>query len=372
MSTITHGRPAAEPAPALTQIVRGFHPGWFGAVMGTGIVATLAYLNPGGQSGLVRTAHVVGVTVAIITWLIAVAIAVPYLARMFRHPEASLQDLRHPIVGALYATLPAAIIVLAVTTATVGKSVSSADTVFAIVAVLAGLGALLSFAIGVIFVYILFCGEGAPIEAPNGGWFIPPVVSILIPLALAPLLPRVGSLTARVLLFTGYAAWGVGFFLFVLVAAVLFQRLVFHLLPPAQLAPSIWIGLGPIGAGSLALLKLAHAGVPVWGSDGAVVEKITSVAAAVLWGFGVWWFAIAALTLIRYLRRGGLPYGVGWWAFTFPLGAYTAATIDLARTWHLGLLEWTGVALFLLLIGFWLTVVVRTCQAMRTGEAWQR
>ena len=355
-----------------SSVLRSFHPGWFGAVMGTGIVGVIAYLNPGDQSGLLRTAHGVGVAVAIVAWVAAVAIAVPYLTRMFRHPEASLQDLRHPIVGALYATLPAAVIVLAATTATVGKSLLSADAVFTIVAILAAIGGVLSFAIGVVFAYILFCGDGPPAEAPNGGWFIPPVVSILIPLSLAPLLPRVGTPTARLLLFVGYAAWGIGFFLFLLVAAVLFQRLVFHALPPAQLAPSIWIGLGPIGAGSLALLKLAHAGAPIWGDSGAAVEKTTSVAAAVLWGFGVWWLAIAALTLIRYLRVGRLPYSAGWWAFTFPLGAYTASTLELARTWHLGLLEWFAVALFLLLVGFWLTVCARTLQAMRTGEAWQR
>ena len=60
------------------QILRGFHPGWFGAVLGTGIVGVAAYLNPGDQTGLLRAAHAIGVAVVILAWLVAVAIAVPY------------------------------------------------------------------------------------------------------------------------------------------------------------------------------------------------------------------------------------------------------------------------------------------------------
>ena len=48
-----------------------------------------------------------------------------------------------------------------------------------------------------------------------------------------------------------------GILLFVLVASLLYDRMVFHPLPAAPLAPSFWIGLGPIGVGSLALLGLA-------------------------------------------------------------------------------------------------------------------
>ena len=352
--------------------LRLFHPGWFAGVMGTGIVATAGYLNPGDQPGLLHAAHVFGVTFAILTWLVAVAVAVPYLLRLMRYREAALADLRHPVVGALYATLPAAVIVLGTTTATVGGSVLSDDARYWIVAVLAAVGGLLAFAVGVLFTYTLFVGDGPPADAANGGWFMPPVVSILVPLVLVPLLPWVDAPAARLLVFIGYAAWGIGFFLFLLVAAAVFHRLVFHPLPPAGLAPSIWIGLGPIGVGSLALLRLGQTGDVVWGVDAGAVAAASTVAAAALWGFGLWWLATAVLTLRRYLRAGPLPYGVGWWAFTFPLGAYTVATLLLARTWHIGLVEWLGAALFVLLLGFWLTVTARTLRAIRTGQAWRR
>ena len=95
------------------------------------------------------------------------------------------------------------------------------------------------------------------------------------------------------------------------------------------------------------------------------------LAATALWGFGVWWLAVAALLLLHYLRSGPLPYGIGWWGFTFPLGAYTVATLTLARAWNLSGLDWAGAGLFVLLCAFWLTVAGRTIWALRTGEAWR-
>ena len=372
MSTLAQPQATVGTAAPAVGVLRKFHPGWFAAVMGTGIVGVAAYLNPGGQAELRHIAHVVGVAFVLLAWVLAVAIAVPYLARLVRYRDAALADLRHPVIGALYATLPAALLVLAVATAAVGGSVLPAHTVVVIVGVLAAIGAPLAFAIGVLFSYVLFSSDGVPGDTVNGGWFIPPVVAIIIPLTFIPLLPHLSTGTGRLLLVLGYATFGIGLLLFLLIAAMLFARLVSHPLPPAPLAPSLWIGLGPIGVGTIALLRLAAAGHPFWGTGAAAVQTVSQLAAATLWGLGLWWLAIAALLLIRYLRHGGLPFSVGLWAFTFPLGAYTVATLLLARTWHTTALEWMGAVLFLALVAFWVVVSTRTARAIHSGQAWQR
>jgi tellurite resistance protein TehA-like permease len=152
---------------------------------------------------------------------------------------------------------------------------------------------------------------------------------------------------------------------------MLHHRLVLHPLPHAGLAPSLWIGLGPIGVGALALVKMAGAGVGVFGAAEPAVATLSKLAATALWGFGIWWLAAAVLLLVHYLRTGPLPYGLGWWGFTFPLGAYTVATLALAQSWSLSGLDWAGAALFVALGLFWLVVAGRTAWAVRTGEAWQ-
>jgi C4-dicarboxylate transporter/malic acid transport protein len=348
-----------------------FHPGWFGAVMGTAIVGVAAALNPGGLGSLKMAATVVGAVFVVLAVLLTLVVGVPYIWRWRRYPQAARNDLRHPVLGALYATFPGGLLVLAAALANVGPAFLPGGVVTALVVIVGVPGILLAFLIGVVFIYLLWVADEVRPEQTNGGWFIPPVVNIIVPLVLAPLAARSEGDMARFLALAGYAAWGIGFFLFVLVAALLFGRLFYHPLPPAALAPSLWIGLGPIGVGSLALVRLAQAGKPLWGDYADLVGLLSALAALALWGFGLWWLAMAAVLLQRY-RRNGLPYGIGWWAFTFPLGAYTVSTLNLARVWAMPVLEGIGVLLFFLLLAFWTAVSYRTLHGLRTGEVWRR
>ena len=370
MSTAILAPGDAVAAPSVR--LRGFHPGWYGAVMGTAIVGILAYQNPGQLGGLGELPHAVGVGMVALAALLALVLGIPYVARWIQHPDAALSDLQSPVAGALYATFPGGILVLAVALATVGPSIGAPGDVALVVGILAAIGIVLAFAVSVLFAHLLFITHPVGPEVSNGAWFMPPVVNIVVPLALLPLLPHVAPGDASSLLFAGYAFWGMGFVLFVLVASLLYDRLIFHPLPAAPLAPSLWIGLGPIGVGSLALLRLAQAGTPLWGTAAPVVGTLSSLVAATLWGFGLWWLASAILLLAAYLRRGQFPYGLGWWAFTFPLGAYTASTVALARGWHMAWLEGAALALFVLLLVFWVVVTIGTLRALASGEVWQR
>ena len=339
---------------------RDFHPGWFGAVMGTAIVAVTAYLNPGHVSRLASTSRVVGQTMAIVAIALAIVLLIPYIARMILHPHAAWADLRNPAVGALYGTLPGGILVIAATYAAIGPSWYSVSSVRDVVAILDWVGIPLAFLTSVIFAYLLFERSEIVPESVNGGWFIPPVVNIIVPLVLAPLVPGVSATSARTLMLMAYGFWGMGFVLYVLVLSMLYQRLTLHPLPHAGLAPSLWIGLGPVGVGALALLKMSAVGAVLFGSVAPSVGLVSEIAATMLWGFGAWWLIAAALLLVHYLRSGPLPYGIGWWGFTFPLGAFTAATLTLASAWQLGSLQWIGAGLFVLLCVFWLIVAGRT------------
>jgi C4-dicarboxylate transporter/malic acid transport protein len=352
--------------------LRSFHPGWFGAVMGTAIVGAAAYMNPGSVPILAAPLRTLGIFVAILAWILGIALGIPFVLRWFRHADAALADLRHPVVGAAFSTFPGGILVLAVTTAAIGPALLPADAVFVIVSILAAIGIPQAFALSVTFAYTLFLAPSIGPEQISGGWFIPPVVNIIAPMVLMPLLPRAGPETARLLLYGSYAAWGMGFFLFLMVGSLLYNRLVQHPLPAPPLAPSIWIGLGPVGVGSLALIRMAQAGAAIWGDLSPAANAVSQILALALWGFGFWWLAASVLLLWRYLRIGGLPYSLGWWAFTFPLGAYTVATLTLARLLKVTAMEWFGALLFVLLMVFWLIVSVNTLRKVRTGEVWKR
>ena len=65
------------------------------------------------------------------------------------------------------------------------------------------------------------------------------------------------------------------------------------------------------------------------------------------------------MTTLRYLREG-LPFNIGWWGFTFPLGVYAVATLALGRQTHLELFIAIGCVLVVMLTGFWCVVAIRT------------
>jgi C4-dicarboxylate transporter/malic acid transport protein len=340
--------------------------------MGTAVVGIIAYQNPGGLADLTGAGRAVGVAMVGLSIVMAAVLGIPYAARWLRYPASARADFANPAVGGLYGTVPGGLLVLALGIATVGPSVADEGAVTTAVLALAVVGVILAFAISVVFSVQLFLRSGVEAPAANGAWFIPPVVTIIVPVVLATFTPHVGPADLPALAALEYAFWGMGFLLFVLVASLVYDRLVFHPLPGAPLAPSVWIGLGPVGVGSLALLRLASTSAPVWGDAAPAVSAASTLAATALWGLGLWWLAASIVVLGAYLRRGRLPYGVGWWGFTFPLGAFTAATIAIARAWHAGWLEALGVVLFAGLVGFWVVVVLRTATAMRSGEAWIR
>ncbi len=360
-----------EPHRPLT-FLRGFHPGWFGVVMGTAVIGMAASLNPGDIGSCASAARTLSQTMVAIAFVLGAVIFVPYIGRMIVHPDAALADLRDPVKGPLYATLPAGILVLAAAGAAVGPTWFTAPTVRDVVSGLAWVGVPLAFLESVIFAYVFFVRSGLAPETVNGGWFIPPVANIVVPLVLVSLVPGASPTGIAALLLASYGFWGMGFLLYLIVLVVLFYRLVLHPLPHAGLAPTLWIALGPIGVGAIALVKLAVAGAAIFGPVAPDVALASKLAATVLWGFGAWWLVIALLSLVHYLRSGSMPYSAGWWAFIFPLGAYSVSTLVLANAWNLSGLDWAGGGLFVLLSVFWLVVAARTAWACRsTGEVWR-
>jgi tellurite resistance protein TehA-like permease len=138
------------------------------------------------------------------------------------------------------------------------------------------------------------------------------------------------------------------------------------------MAPSLWIVLGPLGVGAAALLDLAHVAPLVLGPNAAVIGTLSLVGASALWGFWAWSLLVALALLGRYLGHGGVPYGVGWWAFTFPLGALTLAAASLANAWTLPIVSDIALGLLVGLVVLWLIVTAGTIGSVATGGAWVR
>lgn len=330
--------------------LKSFAPSWGAAVMGTAALSVALM--------------VLGLTVpARVMLAIAVVFAVFVLgataARWLRHRTEATADLRHPIKGGMTATAAGALLTLSVA---VGKVVPGYPLV---VAVLLVLGAVLALIIGWEFLAEMFTSQDATLAQVSGAWFVPPVVAIIVPLAMLPLL-TVDN--ASSLLPLAWAFLGMGAILYLVVTATLFVRSISHPLPPAALAPTLFIGMGPAGLLGLDMVRLAQVSVDLGVADESLMTAVLPLA-TMAWGFGVWWMVAALVVLKR--GYGRLPFALSWWGFTFPLAAWTIATLVLGEAWNSGLLHGVGVLATVALSALWVYVAIRTLMGIRAGTIWQ-
>ncbi len=346
-----------------TDALRYFHPGWFASVMGTGILAVATSHSARFVPFLER--------VALALWalntLLCVALLFPWIARwLFYFPEAR-DDLSHPTRGPFYSTLPIGLLVLGVDFSAIARPYIGAEVAIPIAKGLWIAGTVLAFFFGILIPFRWFTSQSVGVEQTNGGWFMPPVANIVVPASAAPLIAAWGSETLSLFVsLVSFAFFGIGFFLFVIVTVLLIARLIYHPLPHPHLVPTLWIGLGPIGVGSLALVRLSTAATPVLGGQSETARVLLTLASLSLWGFGVWWLASAIVLTLHCLRQP-FPFAMSWWAFTFPLGAFTVATYLLADAYRSVALQIFGLALWMLLVFFWTLVTVRTAAGTYTG-----
>lgn len=90
-----------------------------------------------------------------------------------------------------------------------------------------------------------------------------------------------------------------------------------------------------------------------------VAAGFGALAGLLLWGFGLWWLFLALLVSLRYLRAG-VPFNLGWWGYTFPLGVYSLATLKLGNVFQTDFFGPFGTLLVALLALMWLLVSLRT------------
>jgi C4-dicarboxylate transporter/malic acid transport protein len=245
-------------------------------------------------------------------------------------------------------------------------------TAVAIAEALWWIDAAMALVCGVGVPFLMFTRQDHSIEKMTAVWLLPIVAAEVTASSAGLLVPHLTDPQAALdMLVLGYALWAFSVPLALSILVILLLRLVLHKLPPKDAAASGWLALGPIGTGALGLLLLgadaprAFAGAGIAGV-GEVAAGIGVVGGMLLWGYGLWWTALAVVTTVRYLRQG-MPFKLGWWGFTFPLGVYCVATLTLARQTHVEFLAVIGGGLVVCLAVFWLIVAARTLHG-----AWHR
>ncbi|MDH1258872.1 MULTISPECIES: TDT family transporter [Pseudomonas] len=350
------------------EVIRQFTPNWFAATMGTGVLALALAQLPLAIPGLRAVAEGLWLFNILLFTLFTVA----YAARWILFFDEARRIFGHSTVSMFFGTIPMGLATIINGFLLFGLP-RWGDGVIHIVEVLWWTDVAMSLACGVLIPYMMFTRQEHSIDQMTAVWLLPVVAAEVAAASgglLAPHLPDAhGQLVA---LTTSYVLWAFSLPVAFSILTILLLRMALHKLPHENMAASSWLALGPIGTGALGMLLLGGEAPAIFAANGLpgvgeIASGLGLVAGITLWGFGLWWMLMALLITVRYLRDG-IPFNLGWWGFTFPLGVYSLATLKLASILNLTFFSVFGTALVILLAAMWLIVGKRTVQGAWRGE----
>jgi C4-dicarboxylate transporter/malic acid transport protein len=349
-------RPAArrpDAAPATP-----FGPNWYAAVMGTAITANAVPLLP------VRLPWLDGPATAV--WALAavllVLLGILRLVHRLRHP-AGPSALDSAATAVFYGCPPMAMLAVGAGALGPGRPLLGSSAVLLDALLWCG-GTVygLLAAAGVPYLLVTRYRVNRSQAAPT--WLLPivaPMVSAALGPALVPHLPP-GQLRSTLLL-ACLAMFGASLVAVALMLPLIWARLVHEEALPPLLKPSLFLVLGPLGQSVTAVYNMADAAPAAIPQYAAALRAAALLYGVPVMGFALLWLAIAAAVTIRALRSG-MPFGMTWWAYTFPVGTCVTGAASLAHHTGSHALSALAMALYALLLTAWAVVGTRTVRSL--------
>jgi C4-dicarboxylate transporter/malic acid transport protein len=330
-------------------------PIWFTSVMGTGILAVTIAGSP--------IPLPAGALLATTLWLLAsmllAALVALVIASLADDPSPLLSTYSDPSAMQAWGAPPMAFFTVAVGALTIGRrligpamAVHLAQGLF-ILAVIGAIG--LAFLIP----FLMFTRHQLASEVTSATWLLPIVPLIVASVPSALLIPTWPEALRSSMLALGYAMWGCGIMLAMIVIVLHYARLVQFRVPDGVLVTSVWLVVGPLGQSIAGFNALDAAALSVWPAPATILRGIGLAYGIAVWGFAAYWLVMAIALTLR-TARAKLPFALGWWAFTFPVGVLTAGTYSLATLTASPFFRSAGIVLLTLLAFMWILVAVAT------------
>ncbi|MEE4637692.1 MAG: SLAC1 anion channel family protein [Wenzhouxiangella sp.] len=235
-----------------------------------------------------QLAPLVSVGLTSIAAVVFIILLIAYGLKALNHRARVMQELRHPVRINFLPAIAINLILLGILLRPWLETVSN---------VLWISGAALQLFLTLLIVTVWLNSERPP-NSLNPAWFIPAVGNVLVPVAAIP---------AEFVL-TGWFFFSIGLFYWVILGTLVFYRLVTGDALEAPMRPTLAILMAPPSVAFLAWLQLG----PGLGGAGMVLYFIALLN-----------FLLLIPQVPGFLK---LPFFPSWWAYTFPLAAFTVAT----------------------------------------------
>jgi C4-dicarboxylate transporter/malic acid transport protein len=357
--------PAGE-GRGMSEIVRQFTPNWFTVTMGTGVLPLGLNQFVGAIPDLYG--------IALVLWAFNIALftlfSVLYGAHWVFFFNGARRIFAHSVAPMFFGAIPMGLVTIINGFVVFGIPLWG-HVALAIAYVLWWIDVAMSLACGLLIPFFMFTRQDHSLEKMTAVWLLPMVAAEVAAASGGLLVPHLPLTEGYNVLLLSYVLWAFSVPLAMSVLVILVLRLALHKLPERDMAVSGWLALGPIGTGALGLLLLGEDAPRVFAaaglsSVGDVAFGLGVIGGTILWGYGAWWLLLAILKTISH-ALDGLPFNLGWWGFTFPLGVYALATLALAHATHAAFFSVVGAALVMCLAAFWVVVAARTAHGAWHG-----
>lgn len=266
-----------------------------------------------------------------ITILLTAVIFSLYLAKIIKYPKEVKKEFNHPIKLNFYPILAKLFLITSLIYLSLNMAVSK---------YLWWIGVIIQSIFTIIIMSAWIKHEKFKIHHINPSWFIPVVGCLIIPIA-------------GVKHFSPELSWfffSIGFFWWLILTTIVFNRIIFHHPIPQKLIPTLAILFAPPIIGFIALTKLLG-GLNLFGN--------------MLYYFGLFLFI---LILFQAKTFAKLKFNLPWWAYSFPLDALAIGTLlmyEQTRSIFMYSLSWT---VFVFLNVTILLLIMKTIFAVKNKE----
>ena len=224
-----------------------------------------------------------------ITTLLFGAISVIYIAKFLKYFPAVKKEFSHPVRINFFAAVSISMLMLAIIYKEHYPSVA---------ALFWYPGALLHFYL-TMHTISFWINNNQELDHSNPAWFIPIVGNVLIPVA------GVGFASQGVLLYF----FSTGIFFWVILFAILLNRIIFHHQMANKFMPTMFILIAPPAVGFIAYVK---------------IYEVVDTFAMILFNLALFFTFLIAFMYKNFIK---IKFFISWWAFVFPVAAMAISTM---------------------------------------------
>ncbi len=212
-----------------------------------------------------------------------------YLVKIFKYKEEVKKELSHPIRINFFAASSIATLLVSIVYKHYLPSLS-----YILFVIGAGLHIYFTF-----YTIKYWINNSIEIQHSNPAWFIPIVGNLIVPIAGS-------TFVSNSIL---YFYFSIGIFFWIILFAIILNRVIFHNPFVAKFMPTLFILIAPPAIGFVSYIKLTNS---------------LDFFAHTLFSLGLF-FTI--LVFVMYKNFIKIKFFISWWAFTFPMTAVTLSSI---------------------------------------------